>query len=64
MKPQDSQRGRRPSPINDVAPLSSFHTKTDGLKGKTRAEMQSETVSKRGGGDEDAADCMSMREWH
>lgn len=31
-EPQDSQRGRRPSPINDAAPLSSFHTKTDGLR--------------------------------
>lgn len=29
-EPQDSQRGRRP-PISDAAPLSSFHTKTDGL---------------------------------
>lgn len=29
-EPQDSQRGRRP-PINDAAPLYSFHTKTDGL---------------------------------
>lgn len=32
--PQDSQRGRRPSPINDAVPLSSFHTKTDGLREK------------------------------
>lgn len=30
-EPQDSRRGRRPSPINDAVPLSSFHTKTDGL---------------------------------
>ena len=30
-EPQNSQRGRRP-PINDAAPLSSFHTKTDGLR--------------------------------
>lgn len=31
-EPQDSQRGRRPSPINDTVLLSSFHTKTDGLR--------------------------------
>ena len=35
-EPQDSQRGRRPSPINDAAPLSSFHTKTDGLRERER----------------------------
>ena len=35
-EPQDSQRGRRPSPINDAAPLSSFHTKTDGLRERKR----------------------------
>lgn len=31
-KPRDSQRGRLPSPINDGALLSSFHTKMDGLR--------------------------------
>ena len=40
-EPQDSQRGRRPSPINDAAPLSSFHTKTDGLRERKREREKS-----------------------
>lgn len=41
-EPQDSQRGRRPSPINDAAPLSSFHTKTDGLREREKKKLNTE----------------------
>lgn len=37
-EPRDSQRGRRP-PINDAAPLSSFHTKMAGLRKKQKKQV-------------------------